>query len=110
MKSNASRESKIEVTLQPDVEAFVAQKVSAGQYANVSELINEMFRLLRDHEEALMPTDPAELAELGRNIAVGVEQLDRGEGIELDSASLGAFFEDIKARGRQRLRTKRPEK
>ena len=97
------------VTLQPDVEAFVAQKVRAGQYADVSELINEMFRLLRDHEEALMPTDPAELAELRRKIAVGIEQLDRGEGRELDSASLGTFIEDIKARGRERLHTKRPE-
>ncbi len=110
MKSNDSRESKIEVTLQADVEAFVAQKVRAGQYANVSELINEMFRILRDHEDALMPTDPAELADLSRKIAVGIEQLDRGEGYELDSASIGPFFDDIKARGRERLRAKRPEK
>jgi len=110
MQSNTHGPSKIEVLLEPDLETFVKEKVRAGQYANVSELVNEMFRLLRDHEEALMPTDPAELAELRRKIAVGIEQLDRGEGIELESASLGIFFGDIKARGRERLRTKRPEK
>ena len=109
MQTNTHGPSKIEVLLEHDLETFVEEKVRAGQYANVSELINEMFRLLRDHEEALMPTDPVALAELRRKIAVGIEQLDRGEGIEVDGASLGTFFEDIKARGRQRLRTKRPE-
>jgi len=103
MGPDACRDSKIEISLQPDLEVFVAEKVRAGQYAGAGEMINELLRVLRDHDEALMPTDPAGLADLRRKIAVGIEQLDCGKGVELDSASLGPFFEDIEARGRQRM-------
>jgi len=42
--------------------------------------------------------------ELRRELDAGLEQLERGEGIELeDEGALAAFFEDIKLRGRQRL-------
>ncbi|MFQ4144498.1 type II toxin-antitoxin system prevent-host-death family antitoxin [Chlorogloeopsis sp. ULAP02] len=40
---------------------------------------------------------------LRREIAIGIEQLDRGEYTEYDEESLSTFFEDIKARGRKRL-------
>ncbi len=97
-----------EITLQPDLQEFVEQKVRAGHYANASDLVNDILRLLRDHEDALMPTDPAELAELRRKIAAGIEQLDRGEGTTLNDESLEQFIEDVKSRGRERLRAKRP--
>lgn len=99
--------SKIEISLQPDLEKFVAEKVRAGQYADTSELVCELLRVLRDHDDALMPTDPAGLADLRRRIAVGVEQLDRGEGVELDGDSLDAFFDDVAQRGRKRMQSKR---
>ena len=99
----------IEVSLQPDLQQFVAEKVQAGQYASAGELVCELLRLLRDHEEALLPTELAGMAKFRRKIAVGVKQLDRGEAIDVDGGSLQAFFEDIKTRGRSRLGTKRPE-
>lgn len=101
--------ARIEVSLQPDLEQFVAEKVLAGQYPNAGAFVCDMLRLLRDHEDALLPTDPAALAELRRKLSVGIDQLDRGEGVKVDGASLGAFFEDIKSRGRQRLGMKRSE-
>ena len=107
MKADNYSPSKVEILLQPDLEVFVAEKVRAGQYANASELVCELLRVLRDHEDALMPTDPEDLAELRRRIAVGIEQLDRGEGAELDGDSLDAFFDDVAKRGRKRIQSKR---
>ena len=42
---------------------------------------------------------------LRNDVKEGFDQIDRGEAIELeDDEALRAFFEDIKVRGRQRLR------
>jgi hypothetical protein len=38
-----------------------------------------------------------------RDVNAGIEQLSRGEGIDLDDESLGAFFDEVKADGRRRL-------
>ena len=47
------------------------------------------------------------LDELRKDIAAAAEQLDRGEGIEIeDEEALREFFEDIKERGRKRFEAK----
>jgi hypothetical protein len=39
-----------------------------------------------------------------KEIQIGLDQLDRGEGIECkDDAQLRSFFDDVKARGRESL-------
>ena len=43
------------------------------------------------------------LEELRKEIAIGIEQLDRGEYTEYDENTLGDHFEEIKAEGRRRL-------
>ena len=48
--------------------------------------------------------DREKLHELRLDIAAGLEQLDRGDGIQIDNEeSLAAFFDDVKKRGRERL-------
>jgi len=47
-------------------------------------------------------------AALLREIEIGLGQLDRGECVECkDDAELGSFFEGVKARGRELLRTRK---
>ncbi len=79
----------MEVSLHPELQAFVDQQVIAGNYQNPSEMINAGLLLLRDHEET-MPADPAELAELRRQIAIGIEQANRGDFVEFDAAEIAA--------------------
>jgi len=43
------------------------------------------------------------LQELRKEIAFGIEQLDRGDYDDFDDASLAEFFERVKAEGRRRL-------
>ena len=81
----------------PDLQQFLDQELASGQYRSADEVICAGLRLLRDRR----------LYELRSDIQAGLEQLERGEGIELeDQRALRAFFDDIKARGRQRLKAK----
>jgi len=80
-----------------EFQQFVQQEVASGRYHSVEEVIVDGLRLLRERK----------LYELRKDIDAGLAQLDRGEGIELESEqALQDFFDDIKARGRQRLEAK----
>src|SRR5688500_17487114 len=80
------------VSIRPDLKKFVEGKVKAGEYADASEAINGALELLRD-QERLTAED---VEELRAEIAVGIEQLDRGEVVEFTA-------KDIQAQGRRIL-------
>jgi hypothetical protein len=59
-------------------------------------MIAEGLRLLREQK----------LHQLRLDVSAGLEQLDQGESVELeDEKAIERFFDDIKARGRERLGT-----
>ncbi|MFN6517378.1 MAG: type II toxin-antitoxin system ParD family antitoxin [Nostoc sp. CreGUA01] len=66
------------ISLTPELEQLVKDKVSSGRYHSVSEVMGEALRLLderdRDREQRL--------AELKAKIQEGLEELERGEGID----------------------------
>jgi antitoxin ParD1/3/4 len=82
----------MKVTLQSDLEQFVAEKVKSGQYASADAVLNSAVSLLRE-QETLSAED---IAQLKRDIAVGIEQLERGESAPWD-------VEAIKTEGRRIL-------
>ena len=61
------------VSLPPELEQFVEERVKTGQNASIDDVVEESLRLLRDFP---LWTDD----DLRREINVGLEQLDRGEG------------------------------
>ena len=63
------------VTLPPELEQFINRKIESGQYFCESEVILEGLRLLRDRDEL----DKMRLETLRKEIAIGIEQADRGE-------------------------------
>jgi antitoxin ParD1/3/4 len=65
------------VSLTPELEKLVASKVQSGRYQSASEVIREGLRLLEDQ-------DRLRAAQVRRKIQVGLDQLDRGEGIPGD--------------------------
>lgn len=88
------------VSLTPELEAFVHRKVKSGLYNSASEVIRESLRLLEQKDSARESRDE----EIRREVFRGVEQLRNGEFIQLNSeAELKEFFEDIKRRGMERL-------
>jgi antitoxin ParD1/3/4 len=65
------------ISLTPELERLVDEKVKSGRYASASEVIREGLRLLEEKEELKRQR----LAEVRRKIDRGIEQLDRGLGI-----------------------------
>jgi antitoxin ParD1/3/4 len=84
------------VSLTPELEKLVNKKVQSGKYSSASEVVREGLRLLQEQDEMRR----IKLEALRREIARGVESLDRGDGKPLD-------IEAIKTAGRKKLALKK---
>lgn len=65
------------ISLTPELEQMVDEKVKSGRYASASEVIREGLRLLEEHEALKQQR----LTQRRRKIDRGIEQLDKGLGI-----------------------------
>lgn len=85
--------------LPPELESFVGRAVNSGKYRTRDEVIQAALRLLEErerHRDALVA-----------DLRVGLDELDRGEGIDLnEQENVKGFFDGIKSRGRERLQNK----
>ena len=63
------------ISLTPELEAFVNSKVASGMYQTASEVVREGLRLLHEQEEL----QQTKLRELRREITIGIDQADRGK-------------------------------
>ncbi len=63
------------VSLTPELEKFVQQKVKTGRYLSASEVILEALRLLKERDIQRQ----MRLEKLRREVTVGIEQSNRGE-------------------------------
>lgn len=63
------------VSLTPELEAFVNQKVESGRYQTASEVIRDGLRLLLERDEL----HQKKLDDLRREVRIGIEQADRGK-------------------------------
>jgi antitoxin ParD1/3/4 len=63
------------VSLTPELDKFVAEKVESGRYASASEVVREALRLLQEHEQSRA----AQLATFNRELQTRLDSLDRGE-------------------------------
>ncbi|MBL3529296.1 MAG: type II toxin-antitoxin system ParD family antitoxin [gamma proteobacterium endosymbiont of Lamellibrachia anaximandri] len=82
------------VSLTPELETRIKAKVESGLYNNASEVVREALRFMDTHEDWIHEVKVARLRE---QLKVGVGQLDRNEGITIESKeALDSLFEDIK--------------
>ncbi len=65
------------ISLTPELEKLIYEKVRSGLYNSASEVIREALRLLHERDQVRQQ----ELEALRAKINRGLEQLDRGEGI-----------------------------
>jgi len=65
------------VSLTPELERLVEEKVKSGRYQSASEVIREGLRLIEDQDRLR----ELRLQEVRKKIQAGLDQLDRGEGI-----------------------------
>ncbi len=88
------------ISLTPELERLVNKKVASGMYQTASEVIRDALRLLKQREET-------RLAELRRDVEIGVGQIERGEYAEYREDKLGALARKIKAKGVRRIESRR---
>lgn len=82
------------VSLTPELESRIRAKVESGLYNNASEVIREALRFMDTHEDWI---HELKLARLREQLKAGADQLDRGEGIAIESGTaLDALFDDIR--------------
>jgi antitoxin ParD1/3/4 len=84
------------VSLTPELEKLVQEKVASGLYQTASEVIREGLRLLKER-------DDRQTAALREAIQEGLTQLKTGKYQEYTDATLADLTQAVKARGRQRL-------
>lgn len=80
------------VSLTPELERLVNEKVESGLYQTASEVVREALRLLKEWDHAR--------EQLRGDVQAGFDALARGEGRTYDKASGRQLAERIKSRGR----------
>lgn len=83
------------ISLTPELEQLVSDKVNSGRYESASDVIGEGLRLLRERDDRA--------GTLRREIRAGFEGVERGEFSEYEIDDLRGLSERVKARGRERL-------
>jgi len=83
------------VSLTPELEQLVADKVTSGMYQTSSEVIREGLRLLKERDERLQS--------LRRDIHAGFAAADHGEFTDYDETDVHKLADQVKTRGRKRL-------
>ena len=66
------------VSLTPELDKFVAQKVDSGRYTSASEVVREALRLLEEHDRARN----AQIAAFNRELGARLASLDSGIHVE----------------------------
>ncbi|NJL09849.1 MAG: type II toxin-antitoxin system ParD family antitoxin [Calothrix sp. SM1_7_51] len=72
------------VSLTPELEKFVHEKVDGGLYNSASEVIREALRLLREHDMLRQ----CKLDELKHEISLGLEQANSGQTKTFDAEAM----------------------
>lgn len=83
------------VSLTPELEEFIQERLESGRYQSASEVVREALRLLEDRDEIRR----LRLEEMRKKIASGLESLNRGEslsGEEVFDELLSGLGEDTR--------------
>ena len=86
----------VTITLRDEDRQFIETAMQAGRYVTESEVVSDAIAELRAREELRQ----ARLADVRAKVMVGIEELDRGEGVPWD-------VDEIMAEGRALLESRK---
>jgi antitoxin ParD1/3/4 len=84
------------VSLTPELEKLVAEKVATGMYQTASEVVREALRLLHAR-------DRSRLEALRNEVQAGFREIEHGEFIEYDDNAMAPLAAAVKRRGRDHI-------
>ncbi len=80
------------ISLTPEMDEWISQKIKSGMYKSSSELIREGLRLLQAREEQRVKM----VEDLRGELLVGVKQLDAGKSKKFDKSTLNKIKNDAR--------------
>ena len=90
------------VKLKPSLERRVVARVERGGYKSAEALVYTAIEQLIDSDEA----EEANRADIQRRVAAADQQIDRGQFVEYDAASIHKLAKDVHERGLKRLQSR----
>lgn len=81
------------VSLTPNLEKWVQEKVSTGMYSSSSEVVREALRILAQYEKS----QQEKLDSLRTDILLGVSQVDMGNVVVFDETELSTIKSEARA-------------
>lgn len=70
------------ISLTPELEKFVQNKVTSGMYTSASEVIRESLRLLHTHDDL----QAQKIGQLNQAIELGLQQLSDGKKVSAEAS------------------------
>jgi antitoxin ParD1/3/4 len=108
---------QMNVSITDHLAKYVKARVKSGRFNNASEVVREALRRMEEDEsrqkrmaaptvaDVLTDFSAFEKERIRKRVLESIAEIERGEYTEINSqADLDEFFEDIKARGRRRLK------
>jgi antitoxin ParD1/3/4 len=89
----------MDITLPPGLEKVIEAEIASGRYESANAVIAEGLRLLHERDASY----ETRREELVREIAIGLEQVERGEVMPLDINSIKSEARDRFEKGRRQL-------
>ena len=71
----------MDITLQPELEQFIQEKITSGQYKSVNEAVNAGLKLLMEQELLYQ----GRFAQLRQEIMIGIKASQRGEVVDSET-------------------------
>ena len=88
------------ISLTAEQDAFVERIVKAGEYQNASEAVRDALRALQQRRRE----DTLKLKALRAQIRAGIDELDRGNFVEVDDNDLDAYLHGLTPQSRNHAR------
>jgi antitoxin ParD1/3/4 len=79
------------ISLTPEQDAFVESVVKAGEYQNASEAVRDALRALQQRRRE----DALKLKVLRMQIKAGIEELERGDFIEVEAEDMEGYLDGL---------------
>ena len=100
----AGKVRKMNVSLTPELEKIVTDKVATGRYTSASEVIREALRLMEEMDALRQ----RQLETLRQEIQKGSDSIERGDSKIYASAK--EMMDDIRKQGREHLKASKQKK
>jgi antitoxin ParD1/3/4 len=89
------------ISLTPELEDIIKEKVASGLYNNASEVVREALRFMKTNEELIYHM---KLNSLRAKLADGESDFEAGRYTELAQEDIGSFFQTVKNKAQVRIK------